>query len=37
MTKFGIDNKGKNMSVYHPQADPSGLITATTARKDAKL
>ncbi|KAI8973606.1 urate oxidase [Mycotypha africana] len=37
MSKFNIDNKGANMHVYHPQADPSGYITATAARKDAKL
>lgn len=24
MSKFNIDNAGKNMEVYHPQADPSG-------------
>lgn len=24
MSKFNIDNTGKNLSVYHPQADPSG-------------
>lgn len=24
MSKFNIDNTGKNMEVYHPQADPSG-------------
>jgi hypothetical protein len=24
MSKFNIDNSGKNMAVYHPQADPSG-------------
>ncbi|KAI8071094.1 hypothetical protein BC940DRAFT_295271 [Gongronella butleri] len=33
--KFGINNEGKNLEVYHPQADPSGLITATVARKGA--
>ncbi|EPB91221.1 urate oxidase [Mucor circinelloides 1006PhL] len=37
MSKFNIDNAGKNMEVYHPQADPSGLITATAARKESKL
>ncbi|KAG2223078.1 hypothetical protein INT45_008926 [Circinella minor] len=38
MNKFNIDNTGSNMEVYHPQADPSGLITATLARKQpAKL
>ncbi|KAG2207654.1 hypothetical protein INT46_005065 [Mucor plumbeus] len=37
MSKFNIDNTGKNMEVYHPQADPSGLITATAARKESKL
>ncbi|KAF7721208.1 hypothetical protein EC973_005108 [Apophysomyces ossiformis] len=33
LSKFNIDNTGKNMDVYLPLADPSGLITATTARK----
>ncbi|KAI8647381.1 urate oxidase [Parasitella parasitica] len=37
MSKLNIDNAGKNMEVYHPQADPSGLITATAARKESKL
>ncbi|KAI8369920.1 urate oxidase [Blakeslea trispora] len=37
MSKFNIDNTGANASVYHPQADPSGLITATAARKESKL
>lgn len=37
MSKFNIENSGKNMEVYHPQADPSGLITATAARKESKL
>ncbi|KAG0174082.1 hypothetical protein DFQ28_009745 [Apophysomyces sp. BC1034] len=35
LSKFNIDNTGKNMTIYHPLADPSGLITATTARKPA--
>lgn len=26
MSKFNIDNTGKNMEVYHPQADPSGKL-----------
>ncbi|KAL0090840.1 urate oxidase [Phycomyces blakesleeanus] len=33
LSKFNIDNTGAKMEVYHPQADPSGLITATAARK----
>ncbi|KAG1444370.1 hypothetical protein G6F56_010329 [Rhizopus delemar] len=37
MSKLNIDNTGKNTSVYHPQADPSGLITAVAGRKDSKL
>ncbi|CDS11864.1 hypothetical protein LRAMOSA04060 [Lichtheimia ramosa] len=37
-TKLNIDNTGKNMDTYYPQPDPSGLITATLARKSlAKL
>lgn len=24
LSKFNIDNTGKNAAVYHPQADPSG-------------
>jgi urate oxidase len=35
MSKFKIDNTDKNLDVYQPVADPSGLITATTARKPA--
>ncbi|OAD77560.1 hypothetical protein PHYBLDRAFT_164466 [Phycomyces blakesleeanus NRRL 1555(-)] len=31
LSKFNIDNTGAKMEVYHPQADPSGLITATAA------
>lgn len=35
---FGIDNTGKNTTVYVPQANPSGLIKATIARRaTAKL
>ena len=26
MSKFNIDNNGKNLEVYHPQADPSGKL-----------
>ncbi|KAI7892777.1 urate oxidase [Mucor mucedo] len=37
LSKFDIDNTGKNAAVYHPQADPSGLITAVAARKESKL
>ncbi|CEG69191.1 Putative Uricase [Rhizopus microsporus] len=37
LSKFNIDNTGKNTSVYYPQPDPSGLITAVAARKDSKL
>ncbi|KAI9260829.1 urate oxidase [Sporodiniella umbellata] len=37
MSKLNINNAGKNTSVYHPQADPSGLITAIAGRKDSKL
>ncbi|KAI9469722.1 MAG: urate oxidase [Benjaminiella poitrasii] len=37
LSRFNIDNKGKNTSIYHPLADPSGLITATAARKESKL
>ncbi|KAI8142050.1 urate oxidase UaZ [Fennellomyces sp. T-0311] len=38
LSKFNIDNTGKNLEVYYPQPDPSGLITATLARKQqAKL
>ncbi|CAO3614322.1 unnamed protein product [Mucor hiemalis] len=37
MSKFNIDNTGKNLEVYLPLADPSGLITATAGRKDSKL
>ncbi|KAI7866557.1 hypothetical protein BDF14DRAFT_1743602, partial [Spinellus fusiger] len=33
LSKFNIDNTGKKMDVYHPQADPSGLITAVAARR----
>ncbi|OZJ02317.1 hypothetical protein BZG36_04458 [Bifiguratus adelaidae] len=29
----GIDNTGKNLDVYQPVSDPSGLITATVSRK----
>ncbi|CDH52316.1 urate oxydase [Lichtheimia corymbifera JMRC:FSU:9682] len=37
-TKLNIDNSGKNMDIYYPQPDPSGLITATASRKNlAKL
>jgi urate oxidase len=35
MSKFKIDNTDKNLDVFQPVADPSGLITATTARKPA--
>ncbi|KAG0761066.1 hypothetical protein G6F57_007999 [Rhizopus arrhizus] len=37
LSKFNIDNTGKNTSLYYPQADPSGLITAVAGRKDSKL
>ncbi|KAI8384852.1 uncharacterized protein BYT42DRAFT_563862 [Radiomyces spectabilis] len=38
LSKFGIDNSGKNLDLYYPQADPSGLINCTVARKpNAKL
>jgi urate oxidase len=32
LDRFGLENKGKNMSVYYPVNDPSGLITATIGR-----
>ncbi|CAO3598827.1 unnamed protein product [Absidia cylindrospora] len=35
LSKLGLDNTGKNMDIYYPQPDPSGLITATVARKSA--
>ncbi|KAI8096452.1 urate oxidase [Halteromyces radiatus] len=35
LSKLGLDNTGKNMDIYYPQPDPSGLITATVARKPA--
>ncbi|KAI7907260.1 urate oxidase [Cokeromyces recurvatus] len=37
LSKFNINNKGKHTTLFHPQADPSGLITATAARKESKL
>ncbi|KAI8846216.1 hypothetical protein BC829DRAFT_398972 [Chytridium lagenaria] len=37
LDRFGLQNKGKHMSVYYPVADPSGLITATIGRSKAKL
>jgi urate oxidase len=33
MSKFNIDNTDSNLDVYQPVSDPSGLITATVARK----
>jgi urate oxidase len=33
MSKFNIDNTDANLDVYQPVSDPSGLITATVARK----
>ncbi|KAI8329717.1 urate oxidase [Chlamydoabsidia padenii] len=35
LSKLGIENSGKNTDIYYPQPDPSGLITATVARKPA--
>ncbi|KAJ3216742.1 hypothetical protein HDU67_009068 [Dinochytrium kinnereticum] len=48
LDRFGLQNKGKNMTVFYPVADPSvdslsnilqtkGLITATIGRSKAKL
>lgn len=38
LSKFNIDNTGKNLDLYYPMPDPSGLITATLARKsESKL
>ncbi|KAI8874295.1 urate oxidase [Ramicandelaber brevisporus] len=36
LAPFGLDNKGRNASVYMPIADPSGRITATIARRQVK-
>ncbi|KAI9316385.1 hypothetical protein BX666DRAFT_1949986 [Dichotomocladium elegans] len=34
LSKFNIDNTGKNMEVYYPQADPSGKLDDSTSGKE---
>lgn len=32
LSPFGLSNEGKDTEIFHPVADPSGLITATISR-----
>jgi len=37
LARFGLKNEGKDQDIFYPVADPSGLITGTVTRKNARL